>query len=259
MGALRGLPLEPLAVATSANHGEEEPEDPGELELESHHTLLWTVEHCIKPRPSRAQRFKMRDVDSVTELANLRLYAAIVAGAAGVDVQVNVGDPLADGSQKSASTGMTSSLSASSLLARETTAAAQPFVPRPGSFEVWLGLYNELLDCEQAAVPVFSRLRSGLWPTQSDAFEPRVEAVLQRLLQGDWAERRYRQQHGGQPRPVTPLKSPEPEMRSPWRTSTSLDASVREARRRAAEDKAKAREVCSASFSAATRFQCTCI
>lgn len=256
MGGQRALlQLEPLAVGAVgpdlADVGREEPETPGQLELQPHHTLLVTVEHCIKPRPSRAMHFKTRDIDRVTELAHLRLYAALVAGAAGVDVQMNVGKPLADGSQHGAAwhgarTCMTSSLSASSLfavpLARETKAAAQAFVPRPDSFEVWLGLRNENLDCEQAAVPVFSRLRSGLWPTESDAFVPRIEAALQRLLHGDWAEQRYREEHGGQPRPVTPPESPEPEPRSPWRTSTGLKASVREARRRrAAEEKAKAR------------------
>lgn len=255
MGGQRALlQLEPLAVGAAgpdlADVGREEPETPGQLELQPHHTLLVTVEHCIKPRPSRAMHFKARDIDRVTELAHLRLYAAFVAGAAGVDVQMNVGEPLADGSQHGAAwhgarTCMTSSLSASSLfavpLARETKAAAQAFVPRPDSFEVWLGLRNEILDCEQAAVPVFSRLRSGLWPIESDAFVPRIEAALQRLLHGDWAERRYREEHGGQPRPVTPPESPEPEPRSPWRTSTGLDASVLEARRRRAEEKAKAR------------------
>ena len=248
--ALESVRLTPLG-AKSAWVGEGEEEPVVELGLGAQHKLLLAVEHCVKPKHSRAVRIKTKDADSVMELAHLRLYATLIAGPAEVQVDVNDRTPSADHAhlmcRQSMVSSMTSSLSTSSLLdvsaVREGRGLRTGFVPRPGSFEVWVGLHNLELDCKYVSIPVFSRLKSGQWPSQNPHFKQRVEAAIQQLLQRDEEERQYRDEHNGQPRPPTPREMLTSEARSPWRTSTTLDANIREMQRKRAEQKAKAREV----------------
>lgn len=194
-------------------------EAPPAFELNSHHQVVVSVEHCTSARPSCHLRGKQENYQTYLNL--LRDCLRTAAGDGELALKVNEsggasGNGLGETARSNGRPGSAPSSGGRHSLATllRVDAFGNPTgrtftgdgkYPRVGSFEVHVTLVNKKYGGGQRYGPVFvfSKIKSGAWPSMAK-LRKTVDAALQRLLEEDdkacSLEREFRRQAGGDDR-----------------------------------------------------------